>query len=545
MKVFWCDKCEVPVIDNKKCVCGNSTNYMTTDLRPVFPEEKYLLYKITGDKLYLNSHLWYAKGYKYFIKGKSIRIPLTQLISKVQTNQIIDYLEKIDLIDDYKFFNDNILKFIEVNKKHFYEIDHAALDFVENAVKLYPKSLPIVSFSGGKDSTVVSHLVIRALSNPSILHLFGDTTLELPQTYNYMERFRVHNPRTPFLISKSEHDFMELCHKMGPPSRVMSWCCTVFKTGPLNNMINSFAKDKHILTFYGIRGQESVSRKDYQKVEFNNFDKIKTSQIDFSPKIAKQKVTSPIFEWKDIDVWLYILGNDLDFNDAYRLGFARVGCWCCPNNSDLAMSLADIYLPKQSKKWYQFLVSFAKSVGKEDAEEYVKSGNWKARQGGAGLVNKQINIEAKPCIDEEHSRTFNLTKPITDELYEYFKPFGIVSKGLGRKLLNEVMVIDPKTNKPIIKLQGRLNTRILKVICIAPNNYRLLSQRIDCQLRKYQSCIGCLGCISVCPNNAISYIDGKYRIIERKCKNKKCLKCIHPWRGGCLMTKVLAVKKGV
>ena len=543
MKVFWCNDCRIPIIDNLKCVCGNKTRYMATDIRPVFPEEKHLLYKITGEKIYINSHVWYAKGYNYFVNGNSIRIPLTQLVTRAQSSAIQEYINNQDLEEDYKFFNDNIERFIKINNKHLNDIDHAALDFIEKAVKFYPKSLPIVSFSGGKDSTVVSDLVVRALSNPSILHLFGDTTLELSHTYNYMERFRKQNSRTPFLISKSEHDFMDLCHKMGPPSRVMSWCCTVFKTGPLNTMINSFAKDKQILTFYGIRGQESVSRRDYQVVEFNDFDKIKTSEIDFSPKIAKQKVTSPIFEWRDIDVWLYILGNNLDFNDAYRLGFGRVGCWCCPNNSDWAMSLAKIFLPEQSDKWYQFLVSFAKGIGKEDAEEYVQSGNWKARQGGAGLVNKQINVEAKPCIDEEYARTFNLTKPITEELYEYFKPFGIVSKDLGRKLLNEVIVLDLKTNKPIIKLQGRLNTHTLKVITISANNYRLLSQRIDCQLRKYQSCIGCLGCISICPFNAISYVDGSYRIIQDKCKS--CLKCIHPWRGGCLMTKVLAVKKGV
>ena len=42
-------------------------------------------------------------------------------------------------------------------------------------------------FSGGKDSTVTSDLVIRALSEPKILHIFGDTTLEFPETIKYVE----------------------------------------------------------------------------------------------------------------------------------------------------------------------------------------------------------------------------------------------------------------------------------------------------------------------------------------------------------------------
>ena len=34
----------------------------------------------------------------------------------------------------------------------------------------------MISFSGGKDSTVTSHLVRTALGSNDILHVFGDTT---------------------------------------------------------------------------------------------------------------------------------------------------------------------------------------------------------------------------------------------------------------------------------------------------------------------------------------------------------------------------------
>ena len=45
-----------------------------------------------------------------------------------------------------------------------------------------------------------------------------------------------------------------------------------------------------------------------------------------SVKIQKQKVAPPIFYWADIDIWLYILGEKIDFNDAYRFGYDRIGC---------------------------------------------------------------------------------------------------------------------------------------------------------------------------------------------------------------------------
>ena len=79
-----------------------------------------------------------------------------------------------------------------------------------------------------------------------------------------------------------EKDFYEVCDEIGPPSRVMRWCCTMFKTGPINRRINAIFKDKPILTFYGIRKFESVSRSKYKRI----YD---------SPKILKQKVASPIF----------------------------------------------------------------------------------------------------------------------------------------------------------------------------------------------------------------------------------------------------------
>lgn len=41
-----------------------------------------------------------------------------------------------------------------------------------------------------------------------------------------------------------------------------------------------------------------------------------------SVKIQQQTVASPIFFWKDIDIWLYMLAEEVDFNAAYRLGYS-------------------------------------------------------------------------------------------------------------------------------------------------------------------------------------------------------------------------------
>ena len=46
----------------------------------------------------------------------------------------------------------------------------------------------------------------------------------------------------------------------------MRVCCTVFKTGAITRYINSMYKNKiKILTFYGIRRSESLSRSKYDR----------------------------------------------------------------------------------------------------------------------------------------------------------------------------------------------------------------------------------------------------------------------------------------
>lgn len=65
-----------------------------------------------------------------------------------------------------------------------------AHDFIRNVKEGYDLDSMFISFSGGKDSTVTSDLVMNALSSPQIIHLYGDTTLEYPETAVYLEEFK-------------------------------------------------------------------------------------------------------------------------------------------------------------------------------------------------------------------------------------------------------------------------------------------------------------------------------------------------------------------
>lgn len=537
-KLFWCAECNVPIYTQNCPVCGSEGNYFTTDARPVFPEERLLIECVLGEPLkYLKNSVWNSNG-NYFVDGKKISFGI-DFSTNWASDKIRENITEFSPKNTYDFFNDNIDKYIIANKGRFDQISSEAMDFVIGSAKNYDETSMFVSFSGGKDSTVVSHLVTSALSQPSIIHLFGNTTLELPETIEYIDRFKKNNRKTPVLTSmNTQQDFFELCGQFGPPSRMLRWCCTVFKTGFISRKVNSSFKDKvAVRTFYGIRRSESKSRNSYDRE-------------DDSPKISKQKVASPIIDWIDYDIWLYILTTGIDFNSAYRKGYARVGCWCCPNNSKWSQFLSSIYMPEEYRRFEKILLDFAKKMGKKDPEEYVRNGGWKARSGGAGVeLSKKVAIEFKPCATDESSFNYELNKPLSEQLYELFKPFGKLNFDMGNKMLGEVFVLDFKTNEPLIKLQGRIGSPNLRIsILKKPIANRTKNIEIElkfkAQITKFQLCAGCHACETLCKRNAIFLVKDEnstggycYYIDDSKCV--RCTECISHFNGGCYMRRVL------
>ena len=311
----------------------------------------------------------------------------------------------------------------------------------------------------------------------------------------------------------------------------------MFKTGPINRVLSSFYNDTNILTFYGIRKCESVSRSKYNRVE----------DSAESVKIHKQKVASPIFLWKDIDIWLYMLGEKVDFNDSYRLGYDRVGCWCCPNNNERAQFLSRIYMPEESSKWRVFLIDFAKKIGKPDPEVYVDSGKFKARQGGNGVAAAEdIKIKFSNCTAEDNAKVYNLNRPIDDNFIGLFIPFGKIAKELGRKLINETMVIDLKTNVPLLSIQPFQQDGYdyaVKVKTMNVEKHEDLQRMVGYQIRKYNACRKCLKCESLCKYGAINIVGDEYLISDKKCKRCKMCVTAKYLEGGCLMCKYLVTKK--
>ncbi|MCD7806900.1 MAG: phosphoadenosine phosphosulfate reductase family protein [Lachnospiraceae bacterium] len=541
IKVYWCKKCNVPIInltnqvDKGYCpICGKKTRYLSTDLRPVFPEERLLIELLLDLTPYewMDKSVW-AENNRYYVNGKTITLP-KELFQKADTDRLSKQLEEYKAGNTYEHFEQHMQQFIKANEYRLHYLIDEAYEFICDSAQKFEEENLVISFSGGKDSTVTADIVTKALSNPSLVHIFGDTTLEFPSTIEYAKRYRHDHPYAIFQIAKNnEQNFMDVCEDIGPPARMMRWCCSMFKTGPITRVLNGYYNNQQILTFYGIRKAESVSRSKYNRIE---------SDAE-SVKIQKQTVASPIFFWRDIDVWLYILAEHIDFNEAYRWGYDRVGCWCCPNNNQRAQFLSRIYMPEKSKEWRDFLVEFAKKVGKPDAENYVDTGMWKARQGGKGLAAaSDVKIKFTNCTTEDHAKIYRLTKPYSDDLVGMFVPFGRVAPELGRKILNETLVLDIRTNVPIISIQPFSQDGYdyaVKVRTMNVADHDDLQRMIGYQIRKYNACRKCLKCESLCKAGAISIMGDDYYIDPQKCVHCKMCVSAKYLDGGCTMDKYL------
>jgi len=518
--LWWCKSCGVPLLRNKCENCHSEGVNICSDLKPMFDEECKFLEKEIGEKLPGGSWqdgLWMRYKTIWFNGKRLLRLSANG---------------KPKIINEYPHRDGHLELCVapkilyRANKSTLNELEKEAISFVKETVKSFPGKKPVVSFSGGKDSTVVSYLVRKALKTDEVLHIFGNTTIEYPDTLNYIKRFYKTNGGIPFRENSSDHTFLKMCKLIGPPSMLNAWCCSVFKSSPIAGIINEINNGNGVISFEGIRKKESSRRRNRLPIYYNK-------------KIAHQLSAYPILEWREIEIWLFLLSKGIDFNDAYKKGLPRVGCMYCPYTSDYNEYLISKLYQQNHKKWSQFLRKFARSVKKENPSEYVLSGAWKRRIGKSD--NKKIPWMAKvPCLKNPDAVHFMMDKKINNNFIERFKPFGEIER-FEDQTGHGFIVKDDQTSegvfmvkivKDITKLKKeskidpnwRLGKEFLCVDILRINNSKNLIHSIERQIRKFQECVLCGACTGICPSNAIT-INPHFKISEDDCTH--CKRCLH------------------
>jgi phosphoadenosine phosphosulfate reductase len=119
---------------------------------------------------------------------------------------------------------------------------------------------------------------------------------------------------------------------------------------------------------------------------------------------------------------------------------------------------------------------------------------------------------------------------------------------LGRRVLGETLILDIKTNTPIISIQSFSQQGYDYPVKIRTTNvtdieHERLQRQISYQVKKFNACRSCLKCESICTLNAIKIIGSDYKIDDKTCI--RCRQCLNPklLSGGCHMDKFLKTRK--
>ena len=215
-----------------------------------------------------------------------------------------------------------------------------------------------VSFSGGKDSTVLLDLVRRQY--PEVPAVFVNTGQEYSEIIRFVKsidnvtwvkpkmtfwevvekygwpviskqvsmgisrcrntksplqrELRLHGGTNPTSGRKQNRSIPIKYHYLvNAPFKISERCCDILKKEPLKR----YGKQLGRKAFIGMMADESEIRKlEYMKTGCNAYD-------------AGYPASKPLMFWSESDIWQYIKESNLPYSDIYNQGETRTGCKYC------------------------------------------------------------------------------------------------------------------------------------------------------------------------------------------------------------------------
>jgi len=204
---------------------------------------------------------------------------------------------------------------------------------------------PVIAWSGGKDSTVLLHLILK--QRPNIEVVWVNTGVEFPECVGFIRQL-AHDWGINLYIAKPKMNFWEVVDKYGYPffgkgngsgywyNRVKLWkrkgnkelsriieiarasneCCRILKENPAKNLYRELNVDCVVL---GNMVSESHQRFLIWYKKGEHF---------FSNSESRWKAW-PLSIWTDENIWEYHRLNLLPHSPIYDKGHRRNGCWPC------------------------------------------------------------------------------------------------------------------------------------------------------------------------------------------------------------------------
>ncbi|MEC4815403.1 MAG: DNA phosphorothioation system sulfurtransferase DndC [Scytonema sp. PMC 1069.18] len=313
----------------------------------------------------------------------------------------------------------------------------------------------VVGYSGGKDSTATLQLVWNAIAalpsskRTKTIHVITtDTLVENPYVSawvrNSLKQMKLaaqeqNIPIEPHLL---QPDFKEtfwvgLIGKGYPaPKGKFRWCTERLKINPSNRFIRDVIRNSgEAIVVLGTRKAESTKR----AARMKKWEAYRVrDHLSPNMNLPNSLVYSPIEDWQNDEVWLYLMQwenpwgySNKDLFAMYRgasadnecplvvdtstpsCGSSRFGCWVCTMVSQ-DKSLAAMIQNDEEKEWLLPLLEFRKEL---DAEENRNLRDFRRRNGEVSLYERnlegEVSVEPIPGPYLKEAREYWLRKLLT------------------------------------------------------------------------------------------------------------------------------------
>lgn len=470
-------------------VLADKSTGLEREIRPVFFEElKFLkLDKNFGWHFPKSKFpLCWAQGRRYFFRG--------EVVAESVGGELYTMPTLKNVVQNLSLTPVNLKAMIAKNEDLLSGLTQQTIGDIYSTFEDHKDKVDLVyvGFSGGKDSSVTLDLVQRALPHNAFEVIFGDTTMELSDTYETVDATKKFFPNLSWQTARAPFAAPDSWQFMGPPARNLRWCCPLHKVDPsLRKAKEIIAARRELnenffrtLAFVGVRAAESERRATYKRLAASNHH---SAQTNFYP----------ILNWSSAEIFLYLFARKLPLNKTYRKGLARVGCKLCPMASQWTDCVQNYFYPKELAP---LITVIRQTIDKGFTSEkqwrdYLNDQGWKKRNGGKILAHSEKKITA--------AQEGNLHKfVVSNANYSWRK---------WMPLLGDFVAVDRKNfslqfegESILINAETRDNKEIISLHHTNEKNFTRLLSSVKNILNKAAFCRNCGNCVIKCPYGALT-----------------------------------------